>query len=325
MPRESPDARDAGRVRLGVSACLLGQPVRFDGGHKRDAFLTAALDAFVEWVPVCPEQEAGFGTPRESMRLVQIDGAVRLLTVRTRRDVTEQLGVAATRRAAEMTTLDLDGFVLKKDSPSCGLRRVKVYEENGPGTRSGMGLFAQALCAADPLLPVEEEGRLQDPAIREHFVERVFAHRRWRQLVAGAPRARDLVSFHTAHKLLLLAHSPAAYVQLGRMVAGAGSARLAHVVTAYGRAFMTALASAATRGRHVNVLQHAAGYLRGALTADARRDVASTIADYEHGLVPLVVPLRLLAHHVKVHGIAYLSGQAYLDPHPKALMLRNAV
>jgi uncharacterized protein YbbK (DUF523 family) len=237
----------AGRLRLGVSACLLGNEVRYDGGHKRHPFLTDLLAPFVEWVPVCPEVEAGFGTPREAMHLVRdrgaADDAVRLLTVRTRRDVTRQLARAVTARLRQLASLDLDGYVLKKDSPSCGLFRVKVYGESGTGERTGRGLFAAGLADAQPLLPLEEEGRLSDARLRENFIERVFAYRRLRELTAGsAVKAGDLMRFHARHKLLLLAHVPTAYARLGRLVASAKGRVSRALLEEYATAFMDALA-----------------------------------------------------------------------------------
>jgi uncharacterized protein YbgA (DUF1722 family)/uncharacterized protein YbbK (DUF523 family) len=297
--------------------------VRFDGGHKRDAFLTDVLDRFVTWVPVCPESEAGFGTPRESMRLTTRGGSIHLLTVRSQRDLTHEFQAYTARRVPLLAAQDLDGFVLKKDSPSCGVMRVKVYGDNGTIVRSGRGLFAEALTRTLPLLPVEEEGRLADAGIREHFVERVFAHQRLRQLAAPATRTHDLMDFHARHKLLLLAHSPRLYASLGQVVANADRAPLAHALDRYRSAFMTALAAPATRGRHANVLKHMAGYFRDVLRPDARRELAESITEYHRGLVPLVVPVTLLAHYAKIEGIQYLLDQVYLEPHPKELKLRN--
>jgi uncharacterized protein YbgA (DUF1722 family)/uncharacterized protein YbbK (DUF523 family) len=312
-------------LRLGVSACLLGKPVRFDGGHKRDTFLTEGLARFVEWVPVCPEEEAGLGTPREAMRLVHDGGAKRLVTLRSRRDLTDTLTDFAATRVPQLAPLKLDGFVLKKDSPSCGLRRVKVYSTHGVPARTGRGLFAEALCAALPMLPVEEEGRLCDPVLREHFIERAYAVRRVRRLLKDGTRAGDLVQFHTQHKLQLLAHSPAQYAELGRLVAHARAMALECVMADYGRAFTTALTTIVTRARHGNVLQHAAGYFRRVLPAAACRDVAAAIVDYQRGLTPLVVPLRLIEHYARLHDVRYLCNQRYLNPYPRELMLRNHV
>jgi uncharacterized protein YbgA (DUF1722 family)/uncharacterized protein YbbK (DUF523 family) len=317
--RDPPDAT----ARIGVSACLLGQEVRFDGGHKRDPFLVNTLGRFAEWLPVCPEEEAGFGTPREAMRLVQENGEVRLLTVRTKRDVTEQLRTAAASRAKALVDRQLDGYILKKDSPSCGLFRVKLYAPDGPATRTGRGLFAEALCAALPFLPVEEEGRLSDPRLRENFIERVFAYRRLRALLDGRVGAGDLMRFHTSHKLLLLAHSPKKYAELGRLVATAKGGSVKRLAQEYGAQFMNALAVLPSRGRHANVLRHMAGYFRALVDAAARRDLAAAIDDYERGLVPLVVPITLLTHYARMHEVSYLLGQVYLQPHPKELMLRN--
>ena len=321
---QSVTARNAA-VRLGVSACLLGQEVRYDGGHKRDSFLTDTLARFVQFVPVCPEEEAGFGTPREPMRLERQTGAIRLLTVSTRRDVTTQLRRAATRRIEDLAGQDLDGYVLKKDSPSCGLVRVKVYAPRGAAERTGRGLFASALLDALPTLPVEDEGRLHDPRLRENFIVRVFAHQRLRMLLAGTLRAGEFVQFHTRHKLLLLAHSPAAYARLGRTVAGFKGRVAQAAAGQYAAAFMTALAAMATPGRHANVLQHMAGYFQRLIDQDSRRELAEAIADYQAGLVPLIVPMTLVLHHARAGQVHYLLDQVYLQPHPKELMLRNHV
>jgi uncharacterized protein YbgA (DUF1722 family)/uncharacterized protein YbbK (DUF523 family) len=315
---------DAAPVRLGVSACLLGQEVRYDGGHKREPFLTETLARFVEWVPVCPEEEAGFGTPREAMRLERERGGIRLLTVRSRRDVTDQLQRTTEHRVRQLARLDLDGYILKKDSPSCGLWRVKVYGA-GVGERNGRGLFAAALTDALRLLPVEDEGRLHDARLRENFIVRVFAHRRLRALFATSPRAGDFVQFHTRHKLLVLSHSPAAYARLGRLVA-AMKGRVALAAAAdYATAFMTALSVMATPGRHANVLRHMAGYFRRTVDDDSRSELAASIADYQRGLVPLIVPITLALHHARAQRVQYLLDQVYLQPHPKELMLRNHV
>jgi uncharacterized protein YbgA (DUF1722 family)/uncharacterized protein YbbK (DUF523 family) len=312
-------------LRLGVSACLLGTPVRFDGGHKRNTFLTEGLARFVEWVPVCPEEEAGLGTPREAMRLVQEDGGNRLVTIRSRRDLTGTLTDFAATRVPQLAAAKLDGFVLKKDSPSCGLGRVKVYSTHGVPARTGRGLFAEALSAALPMLPVEEEGRLCDPVLREHFIERVYAVRRLRRLLEDGTRVGDLVQFHTQHKLQLLAHAPAQYAELGRLVAHARAMAPERMMAEYGRAFTTALTTIATRARHVNVLQHAAGHFRRVVSAAACRDVAAAVVEYQRGLTPLVVPLRLIEHYAGLHDVRYLCNQTYLNPYPHELLLRNHV
>ena len=312
-------------VRIGISSCLLGQKVRFDGGHKRDAFLVETFGRFVEWVEVCPEVEVGLGTPREAIRLVRDGAEVRLVGVKSATDHTDRMRRWAAVRVEALAREALDGYILKKDSPSCGMERVRVYTPGGMPSRDGRGLFAEALMARLPLLPVEEEGRLSDPRLRDHFVERVFAHRRLRDLFAGRWTAGSLVAFHSAQKLALLAHSPAGYAELGRLVARAGEMPRGELRAAYEAGYMKALATIATPRRHVNVLQHIAGYFRKVVDDASRQELAAAIADYREGLVPLIVPITLVRHHVRRCGIDYLEGQVYLEPHPKELMLRNHV
>ena len=323
----SPDPRPSAdqRIRLGISACLLGDEVRYDGGHKRDAFLTTVLGPLVEWVKVCPEVEVGMGTPRESIRLVDDHGRIRLLTVKTGVDHTASMTAYATKRVNALDAEDLCGYVLKKDSPSCGMTRVKVYRGAGPGTRTGVGLYAQALLARFPHLPVEEEGRLLDPRLRENFYRA-----RIRPVAACAICSEagwttgDLVRFHTAHKLVLLAHSTQTYTRLGRVVAAAKSTDRVSLRTQYIAGFMQALTAIATP-RHTNVLQHMVGYFKTTLDTASRAELLAAIDDYRLGLVPLIVPITLVRHHVRVHDVTYLDGQVYLAPHPKELMLRNHV
>lgn len=313
------------KIRLGVSACLLGDEVRYDGGHKRDAFLTDTLGPFVEWVRVCPEVEVGLGVPRPPVRLVGDADTPRLVVERTGEDLTARMRRWARGRAAELAGLGLHGYVLKRGSPSCGLYRVRVYGESGMPGGAGRGVFAAALAEALPALPIEEEGRLTDAALRESFIERVFAAARWQAFTAARPRARDLVAFHAAHKFAILAHSPRDYGALGRLVAAAGARPATEVIERYGEAFMRALAVRATRARHVNVLQHLAGFLKRQLADDERAELGEVIEEYRRGLIPLVVPVTLLKHHVRRLGLAYLADQVYLNPHPKELMLRNHV
>jgi uncharacterized protein YbgA (DUF1722 family)/uncharacterized protein YbbK (DUF523 family) len=315
----------ATRIRLGISACLLGDEVRYDGGHKRDTFLTTVLGPLVEWVKVCPEVEAGMGTPREPIRLVGDGGRLRVLTVKTGVDHTDSLTGYSARKTTALDREDLCGYVLKKDSPSCGMTRVKVYSSRGPGVRSGVGIFAQALLARFPHLPVEEEGRLSDPRLRDNFIERVFAYRRLRDLFESRWTPGHLVAFHTAHKLVLLAHSTIAYRELGRLVAGAKTADRTSLRERYTAEFMTALKAIATARRQTNVLQHIAGYFKKGLDTASRLELQAAIEDYRRGLVPLIVPITLIRHHVRVQNVAYLAGQVYLSPHPKELMLRNHV
>jgi uncharacterized protein YbgA (DUF1722 family)/uncharacterized protein YbbK (DUF523 family) len=314
-----------GPLRIGISACLLGQEVRFDGGHKRDAFLTKVLGPYVEYVPVCPEVEMGLGTPRETLRLVHQPAGLRMVTTRTGVDHTDGMQRWSKKRLTELEDEDLSGYVLKKDSPSCGMERVKTYGAAMMPARDGRGIFASALLERYPLLPVEEEGRLTDPTLRENFIERIFAYRRLRDFFKGRWTPGALVAFHTAHKMSLLSHSTSAYNELGRLVAQAGSLPRAELRRAYETLFMQTLAKPATRARHTNVLHHMAGHLKKQLDAASRAELASCIDEYRRGLVPLVVPLTLIRHYVRIHQVKYLEGQVYLEPHPRELMLRNHV
>jgi uncharacterized protein YbgA (DUF1722 family)/uncharacterized protein YbbK (DUF523 family) len=320
-----PSNENATGIRIGISACLLGQEVRFDGGHKKDAFLTGVLAPHVEWVPVCPEVEVGMGTPRETLRLVRERGHTRMIMTRSAIDYTDAMHAWSRRRVDALAGEDLDGYVLKKDSPSCGMERVKVYGGDGPGVRDGRGLFAEALLGRLPLLPVEEEGRLCDARLRENFIERVFAYRRLKDLFVSRWTTGALVRFHTAHKMSLLAHSTTAYQELGRLVAHSAELAKPELRTRYEALFMATLSLPATTRRHTNVLSHMAGHLKGKLDAAGRQELAASIEEYRQGLVPLVVPLTLINHYVRVHGVAYLAGQIYLQPHPRELMLRNHV
>ncbi len=316
---------EAGPIRVGISSCLLGNPVRYDGGHKHDRYLTDTLGMFFEWVAVCPEVEMGLGTPRETLRLVGDPAAPRLVFAKTGVDQTQGMRAWANERLRRLAEADLSGYILKSDSPSCGMERVRVYGAAAMPQRSGAGLFARALMERFPLLPVEEEGRLNDLPLRENFVERVFCYRRWRNLVTGGLTRGRLVAFHAAHKLLLLAHSPRHYTELGRLVAEAKGHSPRDLESRYGTCFMTALRVKATPKKHANVLQHILGYLKRDLDGADRAELVAVIEDYRLGLVPLVVPLTLFRHHLARISVPYIQEQVYLNPHPKELMLRNHV
>ncbi len=313
------------QIRLGISRCLLGDEVRFDGGHKRDPFLTDVLGRFVEWVPVCPEVEAGLGTPREAMRLVGHPDTPRLITIKSRADHTRVVQQLSGRRVGELETADLSGYVFKKDSPSCGMERVRIYNRHGMPSRTTRGIFAGAFMHRFPLIPVEEEGRLNNPVLRENFIERVFAYRRWQDLMAGPVTRRAVIQFHTRHKYLLLAHSQPHYTALGRLVAHAKQHGPHDLGTRYGALFMETLSVKATPRKHVNVLQHMAAYFKKALNAIEKEELQGVIEDYHRGLTPLIVPITLIRHYVRALEVSYLADQIYLNPHPKELMLRNRV
>ncbi|HSA62261.1 MAG TPA: DUF523 and DUF1722 domain-containing protein, partial [Nitrospiraceae bacterium] len=252
-------------LRLGISRCLLGDEVRFDGGHKRDNFLTDVFGRYVEWVPVCPEVEAGLGTPREAMRLVGDPQHPRLLTIKSGKDHTRALEAMTANRLEELGDLDLSGFVFKRGSPSCGIERVRVYTEHGMPSRNGAGVFARAFVGQFPLIPVEEEGRLCDAPLRENFIERVFCYRRYQDLIQDGVTRQSVVRFHTIHKYLLLSHSQQHYQVLGRLVGQAERHRPKELALKYGELFMEALAVKATVRKHVNVLQHILGYFKDRL------------------------------------------------------------
>jgi uncharacterized protein YbgA (DUF1722 family)/uncharacterized protein YbbK (DUF523 family) len=315
----------AAPLRLGISQCLLGAEVRFDGGHKRDSFLTDVLGRYVEWVPVCPEVEAGLGTPREAMRLVGDPEHPQLLTIKSHTDHTHALEKMTFNRLEDLGNLGLLGYVFKRGSPSCGVERVRVYTEQGMPSRSGTGIFARAFVERFPLIPVEEEGRLCDAPLRENFIERVFCYKRFQDLVEKGVTRQALVQFHTVHKYLLMAHSPQQYQVLGRLVGEAQRYRPKDLAARYGELFMNALAMKATVRKHVNVLQHMLGYFKQQLTSQEKTELLGVIGDYHQGLTPLIVPLTLIKHYVQIFDVTYIRDQVYLNPHPKELMLRNHV
>ena len=313
------------KPKLGISACLLGEKVRYDGGHKRDFFLTETFGRYVEWVSVCPEFEVGMGTPRESVRLVGDKDKPSMITEHSGKDWTAAMNSFAAKRVKALKALELSGYVFKKDSPSCGVERVRLYSGNGAPTREGRGLFAAAVTRELSLLPVEEEGRLNDPVLRENFIERVFAYHRWQQLIKERKSLRALIAFHTGHKFLLLAHSVQHYQRLGRLAAEAKKQPIGEAYENYSRTFMEALGIHASAKKHCNVLEHMIGYFSKHLSAEERKELAELIADFRRQLIPLVVPLTLVRHYVRKYRVAYLQDQVYLEPSPKELMLRNHV
>ena len=313
-------------IRLGISTCLLGERVRYDGGHKLDHFLVDVLGQHVEWVSVCPEVEIGLPIPREPVRLVGDPASPRLIAPKSGTDHTERMKAWARERLEQLATMDLCGFVLKKDSPSSGLFRVRIYDQHGMPSRTGAGIFPRELMHRFPLLPLEEEGRLNDMPLRENFIERVFAYYRWTELLENDPTPGGLVRFHTAHKLTLMAHSIKHYQELGRLVAQAGTLPWEELIATYGAKFMEGLALLGTRRKHVNVLQHLSGYLKKNLSSEDKQELLGLIEDYRQELVPLIVSLTLLQHHLRRHAVPeWVHQQVYLNPYPKELMLRNHV
>jgi uncharacterized protein YbgA (DUF1722 family)/uncharacterized protein YbbK (DUF523 family) len=299
--------------------------VRFNGGHKQSHLCKDVLSQYFTYVSVCPEQAIGLSTPREPIRLVGDTDTPRALgTVNAELDVTDALTAYGQRRAAELT--DLCGFILMQKSPSCGMERVKVYQYSGhTSEQGGVGLFAAALMRAQPNLPVEEDGRLNDPVLRENFITRVFAYAEWRELLNKGLTRKKLYDFHARYKYQLMANSPADCSALGRLLASNHQLRLGILATQYFSKFMAALKKIANRGSHTNVLQHISGYIKRSLAADERQELQTLISQYRSGIVPLIVPLTLLKHHFKRHPDRYIAGQVYLQPHPENLSLRNAI
>lgn len=311
------------KIRLGISTCLLGEPVRYDGQHKLDRYLRDTLGMYVEFVPVCPEVEAGFGVPRPAMRLEGLPESPRLVTVNDGVDHTERMLEWCRRRVRELAGEGLCGFIFKSKSPSSGMERVKVYHPSGMPSHTGVGLFARAFMDHFPLLPVEEEGRLHDPELRENFVERIFVMRRWRDLQENRRTLGGLVAFHTAHKLLLMSHSVESYRALGRLVARGSERPLDELFAEYEAGFLKALKLIATRPKHTNVLQHVMGYFKKQLSADEKAELLEWIEAYHGGTATLAIPMTLLNHYVRKYGEEYLAGQVYLHPHPVELQLCN--
>ncbi|CDF83598.1 hypothetical protein PKB_2251 [Pseudomonas knackmussii B13] len=312
-------------IRLGISACLLGKPVRFNGGHKESRLCSEMLSQHFEFVPLCPEVAIGLGTPREAIRLVGDTRAPRAVgSRRPELDVTAALDAFGERMAGELE--DICGFILMQKSPSCGMERVKVYQADGhPAQAGGSGIFAAALMRCRPELPVEEDGRLNDPVLRENFLTRVYAYAQWRDLRRAGLTRKALIAFHSRYKLQLLANSPAHYRSLGRKLANLAGQDLERLADDYFAEFMRGLRVNASRGTHTNVLHHLVGYLRRRISQEERQELRHLIDQYRQGIVPLVVPLTLFKHHLRRHPGSYVDGQAYLQPHPEALSLRNAI
>lgn len=313
--------KDSLKITVGISSCLLGEQVRYDGGHKHNAYISKTLGEYFEFVPFCPETAIGLGVPRETLRLVQQGTSVHCVGNRTAGlDVTDRLiGSADAQRTVHQS---LCGYILKKDSPSCGMERVRVYQGEQP-QRTGMGLFAQRLQQNFPFLPLEEEGRLGDPVLRENFIQRVFVLHRWKQMVAGGIGAAAIMQFHARHKLILMSHDQTAYRQLGQLVAQLTDWDLNQFCEHYLQQLMDILKIPATRSNHVNVLQHIQGYLKRDLDKEDKQELSETISQYRNGLVPLIVPITLLRHHFRKCPNDYILASYYMNPHPAELMLLN--
>jgi len=312
------------KLKLGISSCLLGHKVRYDGGHKYDAWLVETLGQYVDYVPVCPEAGCGMSIPRKALRLVGTKDDYRLITVKTGIDYTDQMLEFSYETLKRLESEQLCGYVFKSKSPSSGMERVKVYPPHGGAAgKTGVGIWAREFMRAYPLLPVEEEGRLHDPVLRENFIERIFIMQRWWDMVNSKPKAGDLVKFHTIHKYLIMAHSPQHYREMGKLVAAIRDLPFKQVLMNYLELLMTACKRAATPSKNHNVLLHILGYFKNELDHFEKQELIRLIDQYKDGMIPLIVPVTLINHYVNKYNKAYLGDQVYLNPHPMELKLRN--
>ncbi|MDD5759402.1 MAG: DUF523 and DUF1722 domain-containing protein [Desulfobulbaceae bacterium] len=311
------------KIKIGVSACLLGKKVRYDGGHQHDRFISETLGYFFDFIPVCPEVECGLPVPREAMHLAGGLESPRLLTTRTGIDHTERMQRWAADRLDSLAGQNLGGFIFKSKSPSSGMERVKVRDDDGKVRNNGVGLFARAFMERFPLLPVEDDGRLHDLPLRENFIECVFLYQRWRKLRDEEMTRGGLVGFHSDHKLLLLAHDEKIYRQLGRLVAQSKEYSVEALFLEYEQQMVKAMRLLPTIKKHCNVLMHMMGYFKKVLSINEKHELLGTIEQYRNNLLPLIVPVTLLNHYVRKYNEPYLARQYYLQPHPLELKLRN--
>jgi len=313
------------KIKTGISSCLLGNKVRYDGGHKWDRYITETLGQYLEWVPVCPEVECGLPVPREAMRLIGTPGSPRIITIRTGIDHTERMLKWSEKKLRELERENLCGFIFKSNSPSSGIGGVKVYSPSGMPSQRGTGIFGNAFLQRFPLIPAIDDGRLHDPGLRGNFIERVFAYKRWKELTGMGLSIGRLVNFHTEHKLLIMSHSQKHYAALGRFVATSKNREFHDLQSEYINLFMEGLRLLATIKKNTNVLVHMTGYFKKQLSPDEKQELLEIIEHYHKEYIPLIVPVTLIRHYVRKFDVPYLKKQYYLNPHPAELMLRNHV
>jgi len=313
------------KIPLGVSQCLLGEPVRFDGGHKRNAFLLEVLSKYVEFQPVCPEVAIGLGIPRKPIRLIVTDGQDRIRSVENPDlDVTDGLYREAEKAAEQMP--DICGYVFMQKSPSCGVFGLKRYGSNGYSIDSrGRGAYAKRFMELMPLIPVEEAGRLVDAGLRENFIARIFALHDWRENLQHEPTAKKIIDFYSRYKYQVMAHHVPSYFFIGKFLANLSARAIAETNNEFIRLLMTALGHLATRKGNANAMMHLRGYLKLHITSLEKQELSHLIESYAKGLVPLVVPLTLLKHHLMTLDNPYLKSQTFWSPYPEELGLRNIV
>ncbi|MBN2224835.1 MAG: DUF523 and DUF1722 domain-containing protein [Deltaproteobacteria bacterium] len=304
------------QIRIGISTCLLGENVRYNGGHSLDRFLRDTLGKYVKYVPVCPEVECGFGIPREALRLTGDPKKPRLVTSNTGVDHTDRMETWARNRVRELEKENLCGFIFKSDSPSSGMERVKVYDHDGVPRKSGVGVFARIFMEHFPLTPAEEDGRLYDPILREDFIDRIYTYRRYSEIVEDKKLIGSLVDFHARNKLLLMAHSPKHLKQMGYLVAHSAELSKSELIGQYEKLLMGAMALKPSTAKHTNVLHHVMGYFKKNLATDEKQELVEVIDEYRRGFIPLIVPVTLLNHYVRKYDQPYLKEQTYLNPRP---------
>ncbi|MEJ2142082.1 MAG: DUF523 and DUF1722 domain-containing protein [Gammaproteobacteria bacterium] len=311
------------KIQIGISSCLLGHEVRYDGGHKRHSYIESTLGQHFEFIPFCPEVDIGMGIPRAPIRLEWIDEQIHCVGVKDpRQDVTERLKKSADKQ--QYWQQDICGYILKKDSPSCGMERVKLYKNNMP-ERTGQGIYAARMMQNFPNLPVEEEGRLGDARLRENFIKRVYVYARWKDMQTGGINPKALTDFHAQHKLIIMSHNQNDVRKLGRLLADLNQDNVEMIAEQYLGQLMDSLKIIATRGNHVNVLQHIQGYLKKELDSDDKLELSETIERYSKGELPLIVPVTLLKHHFRKSPDPYINNSFYMTPHPRELSLLNSI
>ena len=321
--RNDNNAENREKILIGVSSCLIGEKVRFDGGHKQSRYIIDTLGQYFSFRPFCPEMAIGLGVPRETIRLVDVDGRRRAVGNKTPDlDVTDALIQSAHDQADWHARIY--GYIVKKDSPSCGMERVRVYQGEQP-QRIGAGLYTETMMHRIPALPVEEEGRLGDPVLREGFVKRVFIYKRWQDMLAAGLDWAALTDFHARHKLILYSHSQSLGRELGRELSGAHEQPIEDYAPRYLETMMQILRISAKRSNHVNVLEHIRGYLKRDLDRDDKQELSDSIENYRRGLLPLIVPITLLRHHFRKYPNEYIERSYYMQPHPDELMLLNSL
>lgn len=311
------------KIKIGISSCLLGHEVRYDGGHKRHSYIESTLGQYFEFMPFCPEVDIGLGIPRPPIRLEWNENSIHCVGVKDpQQNMTERLKKSANKQ--KHWHLTISGYILKKDSPSCGMERVKIYRNNMP-ERTGTGIYAEQMMKNFPDLPVEEEGRLGDSKLRENFIRRVYTFHRWREMLNNKISVKSLMDFHAKHKLIIMSHNQNAAREMGRLLADLNPDNIEHVADQYLHNLMQTLKIIATAGNHVNVLQHIQGYLKNKLDSDDKHELAETISRYGKGNLPLIVPITLLKHHFRKNPDPYIDDSYYMSPHPQELCLLNNI